>query len=204
MAETNFVQVNPTVANQENDAAYQADSFVTGGAASGSVFDSITANKLFYQLSTMTAALAQMMKNKGYSLLDGTTPVTPVGSPSAAVTALATVLANLLTGADLVVSAVVSNNTGDIVFGALLDNWHIQWGITSPGVSGVLQTTPFNSAFVHNTPAVFITGVLDSGSASDVICTPVIPSTFINLSQFNWVFDAPGLQFAILWLALGR
>jgi hypothetical protein len=106
MAETNFVQVNPTVANQENDAAYQADSFVTGGAASGSVFDSITANKLFYQLSTMTAALAQMMKNKGYSLLDGT--------------------------------------------------------------------------------------------------TPVIPSTFINLSQFNWVFDAPGAQFAILWLALGR
>lgn len=100
MADTNFVEINPTGANAENDATYQADSFVTGGAAAGP-FPSALANKVFLQLSRMVAALAYALVQKGYSPVDGTTPFTAAGAPSAAVIALATILENIITNADL-------------------------------------------------------------------------------------------------------
>src|SRR6516164_960180 len=84
----NFLQWNPTAANQENDAAYLADSQRTGGAPNGTPFPSQTGNKLFYQLSTFVAAFGQMMSTKGYAMSDVN------------IATLASVLANIITAAD--------------------------------------------------------------------------------------------------------
>ena len=67
---TNFQQWNPSVANQENDAAYTADSLRSGGAPTAAILPSQTFNKLAYQLSTFVSAFAQMMANKGYGVSD--------------------------------------------------------------------------------------------------------------------------------------
>src|SRR5258708_5601355 len=88
MGSTNFLQWNNASANQENDAAYAADSLRTGGAATNAPFPSPTANKLFYQVSTAIAALMQAMANKGYVVSD------------ANLTTLIAVLANIRTIAD--------------------------------------------------------------------------------------------------------
>lgn len=99
----NFLQFNPTKANQENDAAYTADAQRTGGAATNSIFASQLANKLFYQLSTMITALGQALSNKGYTVSD------------ADLTALINVLSNLITTPDLVPYAKLASPvfTGD-------------------------------------------------------------------------------------------
>lgn len=117
-ASTNFVVWNETGANQENDATYQADSLTTGGAVSGPN-PPANANKFNYQNSTMVTSLAYMLVQKGYSPVDGSSPFTAAGTPSTAVINLATVLANLITQADLsakravnATPATVTNPTG--------------------------------------------------------------------------------------------
>ena len=89
MATNNFLQWNPTAANQESDSAYLADSQRAGGASDPSIFDAALANKLFYQLSTGMTALMQMMAYKGFPVSD------------ASLGTLAAQLANILTTADL-------------------------------------------------------------------------------------------------------
>jgi hypothetical protein len=83
----NFQQWNPNQANQETDGEYLLDTLRVNGAVSG-LFPSITANKLFYQSSTMIAAIGQMMSNKGYVISD------------AVYADLITALTNILTKAD--------------------------------------------------------------------------------------------------------
>lgn len=84
----NFLEWNPTEANQDDDATYAADSARTGGAGTGSNFESKTANKLFRQTSVFVAAFAQMMAAKNYNMSDTDQNV------------LAGILANVITGAD--------------------------------------------------------------------------------------------------------
>lgn len=62
---SNFLQWNPTEANQETDAAYNSDALRSGGAMVGAIFPSATANKLFFQLSTMVTALANFIVAQG-------------------------------------------------------------------------------------------------------------------------------------------
>lgn len=69
-ATTNFQQWNPEAANQETDAEYTADAARSGGAGTGSVFASPTANKLFYQTSIFPAAFAEMLVQKNISTSD--------------------------------------------------------------------------------------------------------------------------------------
>lgn len=85
---TNFLQFNPMQANQETDAEYVSDSTRTDGAGVGAIFPSMSANKTLYQVTTMTAALGQMLANKGFSVSD------------ASYSALVAQLANILTTAD--------------------------------------------------------------------------------------------------------
>jgi len=101
MATTNFQQWNPTASNQESDAAYTSDAQRVGGASSGE-FPSQLANKLFYQLSTFIAALGQMLSTKGYATSD------------VDISALAAVLANLITNADLARLSVQATRTNMI------------------------------------------------------------------------------------------
>lgn len=85
---TNFLQFNPTQANQETDAEYMADSTRSGGAGVDAIWPSASANKTLYQVATMTAALGQMLANKGFSVSDSS------------YAALVSQLANILTTAD--------------------------------------------------------------------------------------------------------
>jgi hypothetical protein len=102
MAENNFLQWAPGGAvGQENDATYAGDSQRVNGGVDGEFWLAALANKYLYQQSTMASAIAYMMQLKGYSCLDGSSPVTAAGTPSAGVIALAAVLANLITPSDL-------------------------------------------------------------------------------------------------------
>ena len=86
---SNFLQFNPTQANQETDAEYLADATRTSGALDGDAWPDVSANKVLYQVTTMTAALGQMLANKGFSVSDSN------------YAALVSQLANLLTTVDL-------------------------------------------------------------------------------------------------------
>ena len=147
MANTNFSQWNPGAANQENDSTYQGDSQRTGGAVSGP-FDSVLANKLFYQLTTWMRAMALMMVGKGYSPQDGTTPYAADTSSNAAVTELQSVLNNILTKADILgpseVAYLNNGGTGQHGFGPLTiftttttGLYRLSWwaAVTSPDVT---------------------------------------------------------------------
>ncbi len=69
---TNFLQWNPTESNQETDAQYSGDAQRSGGFQFGQIVPSLLLNKVFYQSSTMTMALAAALVNAGYSPNDTT------------------------------------------------------------------------------------------------------------------------------------
>lgn len=87
-ASTNFIQFNPTQSNQETDAQYVADALRIAGAQLDNIFLSPLANKLFYQFSTFITAFCNALVIKGFSPMDTN------------LTALTTILGNVLTTAD--------------------------------------------------------------------------------------------------------
>src|ERR1035438_10135815 len=90
MAITNFLQWDGTGSNMESDTQYSQDTQRSNGFVSGpSIWPSLLANKTLYQLTTFQAAYCQMLVAKGYSTSD------------ANIATLATVLANILTQADM-------------------------------------------------------------------------------------------------------
>ncbi len=70
MATTNILRFNTDLANLESDAAFNADAMRTGGLAAG-VAPSNFHNKLFLQMNSVVAALAQSLVSKGYTIEDG-------------------------------------------------------------------------------------------------------------------------------------
>ena len=68
--QNNFLQWNPTQANQETDSQYAADPQRVGGAIDGQPFPAVSANKALYQATTGVAALMQMMAAKGFNVVD--------------------------------------------------------------------------------------------------------------------------------------
>ena len=70
MATTNFLEWNPTEANQESDAVYLTDTQRLNGIAVDDIMPSARMNKMFRQWSVMVAALAQMLVNNGVSTSD--------------------------------------------------------------------------------------------------------------------------------------
>ena len=67
---TNILQWNPNATNVETDSQYNSDSQRQNGAVDGQEFLSVTANKLFQQMTWMVAALAQSLANKGFTVSD--------------------------------------------------------------------------------------------------------------------------------------
>lgn len=86
----NFLQWNPSQNNQEDDATWAADTLRVNGApaSSGTICPSIMDNKFRYQVSTMVAALGQMLDAKGFTISDSV------------IADLATELANIITTAE--------------------------------------------------------------------------------------------------------
>lgn len=66
---TNFKVFNQNLTNMMDDANYNTSNYRLNGAVSGLAPSNIH-NKLYYQVSTMVAALAQSLANKGYDVLD--------------------------------------------------------------------------------------------------------------------------------------
>lgn len=67
----NFLQFNPSKNNQLSDESYINSAYRTGGIpAVPSAAPSSVHNKLFYQTTTMAAALAQVMANRGLTVSD--------------------------------------------------------------------------------------------------------------------------------------
>jgi microcystin-dependent protein len=66
---SNFQQFNPSQNNQLTDADYALSTYRLNGATAG-VAPSIDHNKLYYQLSTFVAAMAQAFANHGYAVSD--------------------------------------------------------------------------------------------------------------------------------------
>lgn len=85
----NFIQHNPTEANQEDTAAFIANSLTSGGVGLDAILPHDWLNKRWYQDSTMVAAIGMMMAAKGYVISDSDINV------------LAATLAHLVTDADL-------------------------------------------------------------------------------------------------------
>jgi hypothetical protein len=67
---SNFLQHNPSAANQDTDAQYSADELRAGGIGFGNIIASKFLNKVLYQASTMVAALGQALANLGYTVND--------------------------------------------------------------------------------------------------------------------------------------
>lgn len=171
----NFLQWNPGTANQENDAAYVADSARSGGAGTGSIFASQTANKLFFQISTMVAAIAAMMAAKNYNMQDGN------------FANLETALSNLLTNADIKAS-----------FGASgyfkIAGFIVQWGnVNMPGSNSSDNPTPFTfpTAFPSNCCIIpgtfggadritFVKSLTGAGTATDGSSGAYVGGTMSN------------------------
>ena len=139
----NFIQWNPNQNNQESDAAYASDTQRVNGAANPSIFSSATANKLFYQNSTMVTALGQMLANKGYSVSD------------ANLANLVTSLSNIETLADFPAS--ISQQGWQKLPSGLI----LQWGTNSAlsPATYTLITFPitFPTALIMVNPFIFIT-----------------------------------------------
>lgn len=194
MADTNLSQWNPTAASQETDANYQSDSQRTGGAADGQFWDAATANKFLYQNSTFIRALAVMLVNKGYSPKDGTSPYQADTSSNAAVTALASVLGNILTEADLqtVNLLVTASGTGYIKFGVALGGLILQWNTAVSFTLGtplaVTFNTPFNNSLLHRvmlTP--YTSGVTSCWVTGDSATGFTLNSTGSGTASVAWL-----------------
>jgi hypothetical protein len=85
----NFLTFNPNAVNQENDTAYAADTQRSGGLIPNAPLPSSLLNKALFQPTRFAQALAQALANKGFNLSD------------ANLTALITVMSNIITSVDL-------------------------------------------------------------------------------------------------------
>jgi hypothetical protein len=186
----NFLQFNPGAANQEVDGAYAADSVRTGGIAFNQTIASLLSNKMFYQWSTMVAALAQMMANKGYNVLD------------ANITALEGVLANLLTSADsLIVASLFGSSSGYIKFGPAFGGLIVQWGLTSAFAPNTTTVINFPVVFTA-LPAVIVAPPYAGASAN--ISSPM-GVLGLGSSSFSVAWNGTGISvLGTYWLAIGK
>jgi hypothetical protein len=107
---TNFLQHNPTEANQDTDGQYLVDNSRTAGLGVDQIVPSIWMNKVLYQVSTFVAAFAQTLSNKGYNCSD------------ADINALEAVLANVITNADTKPGFITVPFSSSPVFNAALAN----------------------------------------------------------------------------------
>jgi len=196
---TNFLVFNPNYANAESDSAYNSDSQRSGGAASGAVFASLLANKAFYQWSMMVAALATALVNKGYSPNDGN------ASPSTALTNLATVLANILTNADLATiftspaftgsptapTQTLTDNSTKVATDAFVKGQNYVAGSSTPQLiqsgTGTGTSVTFPTAF-SAAPTVVAVGIGGSVNINAISSTGFT----INTSVTNFVWIAIG------------
>lgn len=106
MGTSNFIQWDPATTNADNDATYLADPVRINGGSVGGLLPSSAFNKFAYQNSTGLTALMAMLATKGYTVSD------------ASLSALTSVLQNLLTNADVRTNVVAVTSSASPTFDA--------------------------------------------------------------------------------------
>lgn len=144
---TNFLQHNPTAANQEADSTYVVDATRTGGLVTNQLVPSVWLNKILFQVSTFIAAFAQMMVNKGYTVLDSN------------LSTLATALANVVTLNDWTKGSTSYGFWEKSPSGKIT-----QWGTIITSSSG------------HSVPVTFPTPFTNLASIS-IVVSPYMPAS---------------------------
>jgi hypothetical protein len=128
MAATTLQIWNPGQVNQDTDSQYEADPQRTGGAVDDTAFPSLTANKLFNQMSGFLFSLFTAFAQKGFATDD------------ANISTLTAVCANFLTTADLLPNVQVVAYSPTPAFNAALTNGFqmtLAGNITASTISGV-------------------------------------------------------------------
>jgi hypothetical protein len=150
---TNFIQTNPSAANQEDDATYAADSLTTGGVGVDDILPSPWLNKVWFQPSTFVCALAYVIANwgSGFTITD---------------TSLATLKTNLLNFLTLIASGIAGFTSGNNSNGYWETNANgriEQWGTAT--IVGHPSAVTFPVAFTNaSSVSVVITEVVADGS----------------------------------------
>lgn len=153
----NFTVHNPTNANQETDGTFAGDSLTTSGIGTDATLPSPWLNARWYEDSVGFYALAQMMAAKGY-VMNKDNPI-----------ALAGVLANLLTNADVKPPLITVGYSPTPAFNAALAN----------GFDFTLAGNVISSTLVGAAIGQIITFVITQGAT---------PYTFVPPSNVNgWV-----------------
>ena len=146
---TNFLQTNPSAANQEDDGTYAADSLTTGGVGVDDILPSPWLNKVWFQCTTFICALAYVIANwgGGYTITD---------------TSLATLKAQILAFFQSFVTSGSwsSGNNSD--------------GYWQKDPSGLIRQWGFVTGAVSETAVTFPTPFTNSASIS-VVATSSIP-----------------------------
>lgn len=178
---TNFLQHNPTEANQDSDAQYLVDNTRTAGLGVDQIVPSIWMNKILYQVSTFVAAFAQTLSNKGYNCSD------------ADINALEAVLANVITNADTKPGIInVPFSTAPVFNAALASGFVFQQSaaVTSSTLINVTfgQILTFSiQNLTSSDPSTFVWPTNVLGAYTISLSTPVAVNTqqFIVLGDGN-------------------
>jgi hypothetical protein len=105
-ASTNFLQWDSSLQNAETDSTYLADTTRSGGALTDAILASPLFNKFAYQQAIMSTALATMLVDKGYTILDSN------------FASLVAALTNIVTNADLEASIIQVAYATSVTFNA--------------------------------------------------------------------------------------
>jgi hypothetical protein len=217
----NFLQWNPSQANQESDANYATDSQRTGGAPTNTPFPSLTANKLFYQATTMVAAIAQWLANAGNNVSDNSltnlittlsqaiallnspqfsgTPTAPTAAPGTNTTQIASTAFVEAAITSLLVTSGTNSNGSWIKFPSALGGIIIQMGTRTVNPGGVPQTFTYPIPFT----AAALGLVASFGAA---ISTPAYACGIdpVSATQFEITNSAPsGSPLGVNFIAIG-
>lgn len=167
---TNFVQINPTAANQQSDSTFDSYSLTTGGVGVDAILPSPWLNKAWFQSSTFVAALAAVIANfgPGYTITD------------TSISALQTQLLAFFNNISTAGFTFGSNSNGHWVKDptGLIRQWNNNVVSGGAGGTNITFPTPFTNAASVN---VQVSEVYSSGSS----IIPNVTSGSITTTGFN-------------------
>ena len=186
---TNFVQPNPSAANQQNDATFASDPLTTGGIGTDAVLPSPWLNKIWFQSGTFVAAIAAVISGwaSGYTITD------------TSISALETQLTNFFTLIASGISGWTFGNNANGYWSKDPTGKITQWGTlgslaNNTPTSGTFPTAFSNAASVQLT-ASDNSSFATSGNPRTMGCVVSSTSAFTIL--------ASGSGSSASWIAVG-
>lgn len=191
MPTSNFLQMNPTEANQENDATYLAEPLRAGGIPVDSIVPSAFLNKVLYQASTMVAAFANFMLGQGISASDAS---------------LSTLATNILAAINVAINAIVTPAiaTVNATIAALSSSVAASLAVLTTAVTQARTVQQFYSAamggdfgpLTANVPSIILTQSVTFPAAGGPFRVLVSYNLYLHISVTHvsnvaaWVTDS--------------